>query len=87
MSNENPRLLTQGGLFTRVDGMSVEDWVKRHFSGNTDNYILFKMTVPSKDRELCLRSLNRMNINHLSLFPDLYGASIYCNTDLQIKNY
>ena len=87
MSHENPRLVTQGGLFTRIDGMSVEDWVRNKFKGNTENYVLFKMTVPSKDRDLCLRSLNRMNINHLSLFPDLYGASIYCNTDLIIKNY
>ena len=87
MSNENPRLVTQGGLFTRIDGLSVEDWVRNNFKGNDDTYVLFKMTIPSIDRSLCLRSLNRMNINHLSLFPDLFGASIYCNSDLLIKNY
>ena len=87
MSNENPRLVTQGGLFTRIDGITIEDWVRKNFKGIDDSYILFKITIPSKDRRLCLRSLNRMNINHLSLFPDLYGASIFCNTDLMIDKY
>lgn len=88
MTNENPRLVTQGGLFTRApDGVPIEDWVKTNYAGVTNSYILMKIILPSRDRELCLRSLDRMNINHLSLFPDLYGASIYTNTDLLIENY
>ncbi|SOY41315.1 FRG domain-containing protein [Cupriavidus taiwanensis] len=31
------------------------------------------------DREACLRHLRRMNVHHASLFPDLLGASEYCN--------
>jgi FRG domain len=67
------------------DGQDLESWVKSNFRGK--NYILIKITIPDKDRELCLRSLNRMNINHLSLFPDLYGASRHCNLSAEIKKY
>lgn len=88
MSDENSRLVSQGGLFTRApDGVALDDWVKQHFIGEKKRAILVKITVPNVDREDCLRSLNRMNINHLSLFPDLYGAGTFCNLNLSISNY
>lgn len=87
LSDENARLVSQGGLFTRApDGQDLESWVKANFQGEK-RYILIKITVPDKDREFCLRSLNRMNINHLSLFPDLYGASKHSNLSAEIKKY
>ena len=88
LSNENNRLVSQGGLFTRApDGVDVESWVRTNFKGETEFYRLMKFIIPKSERNICLRSLNRMNINHLSLFPDLYGASNYCNTDLLIDKY
>jgi hypothetical protein len=87
MSDENSRLVSQGGLFTRSpDGVALEDWIRTNFSGQT-SAILAKITVPDEDRKACLTSLTRMNINHLSLFPDLYGAGTYCNLGLEISNY
>jgi hypothetical protein len=87
-SDENSRLVSQGGLFTRApDGVDVEAWVKANFEDATPDVVLAKIEIPNGDRHLCLRSLNRMNINHLSLFPDLFGASRYCNFDLMIKYY
>jgi hypothetical protein len=88
MSNENPRLVSQGGLFTRApDDIPLERWVQRSFPGESGSYVLMKILIPNRDREDCLKMLNRMNINHLALFPDLFGASKYCNLHLEIKGY
>lgn len=84
-SDENQRLVNQGGLFTRApDDTDIETWVKKNFQGDT-GYTLMKILVPNKDRETSLRALNRMNINHLTLFPDLYGASVFCNLFAEIN--
>lgn len=88
LSDENARLVNQGGLFTRAPaGVDIEKWVRQHFKNGASEMILIKMTVPSRDRHRCLRELNRMNINHLTLFPDLYGASTFCNLDVEVDKY
>ncbi len=86
--DDNARLVNQAGLFTRVPlGITVEEWVSKHSVGE-DNYgHLIQLIIPDKDRPECLRTLNRMNINHLTLFPDLYGAGHHCNNALQIEKY
>ncbi len=38
-----------------------------------------KIYIKNEDREGCMRNLRRMNVHHASLFPDLIGASEYCN--------
>lgn len=38
-----------------------------------------KIYIRNEDREGCLKHLRRMNVHHASLFPDLIGASEYCN--------
>ncbi|MDM0084583.1 FRG domain-containing protein [Variovorax sp. J31P179] len=88
MSDENPRLVNQGGLFTRgPDGVPIDNWVKKEFAGSIQQTILTRFTIPEAERISCLRMLNKMNINHLSLFPDLTGASSYCNLGLLIEHY
>lgn len=88
MQDENSRLVSQGGLFTRApDGTDIEAWVKRSFPEDSSQIVLIKVTVPSADRAVALRSLNRMNINRASLFPDLAGASAFCNMALQVDKY
>lgn len=88
LSDDNPRLISQGGLFTRAPaGEDIETWVRREFRRETGRYILRKITIPNKDRLRCLRFLNQVNINHLTLFPDLYGASTFCNLSLGIQDY
>jgi len=87
MSDENQRLVNQGGLFTRAPvGTPLDNWIKENFSGEK-GYILIKILIPNRDREDCLKTLNRMNINHLTLFPDLYGATKYCNLFGEIEKY
>lgn len=91
LSNENNRLVNQRGLFTRgPNNMTLEEWVPK-FNQNIESLekflVLAKFTMPAKDLENCLRYLNRMNISDSTLFPDLTGASIYCNHYLNIENY
>ena len=87
LSDENAGLVNQNGLFTKSpETMSIEDWVISNFSGYGKT-ILAKIYVPNDQREECLKALNKMNINHATLFPDLYGASRYTNMKLQIENY
>jgi hypothetical protein len=85
MLDENQRLLSQDGLFTRAPiGTPIEQWVARAFEGSSST-VLLRIEIPDADRLICLRALNRMNINHLSLFPDLSGASRSTNLKLELE--
>jgi len=90
MTHENPRLVSQGGLFTRgTFGVDTERWVETHFEGSKADRALVKIVVPEHkgDRPEILRTLNRMNINHRSLFPDVEGSARFCNTRLSVPEY
>jgi hypothetical protein len=85
MYDENARLVSQGGLFTRAPiGVPVEQWVAQAFEASS-SAVLLRIEIPNADRLVCLRALNRMNINHLSLFPDLSGASRSTNLKLELE--
>ncbi len=86
--DDNTRLVNQAALFTRVPfGMTVAEWVTAQFKGDSETAGLIHLKIPDKDRFDCLRTLNRMNINHTTLFPDLYGAAEHCNKALRIGAY
>jgi len=88
--DDNARLVSQGGLFTKSLGLThdIETWVRRYFKGN-DGAMMIKIAIIENlgDRNHFLRFLNRMNINYLTLFPDLDGAARHCNMQLEIDNY
>jgi hypothetical protein len=85
---DNTRLIHQGALFTRLThGGNMETFVRRKFAGVGRPAILLKVFLPESDREEALKSLNRMRINHLTLFPDLHGAAQYCNLARQCDGY
>ena len=87
MTDENQRLVSQSGLFTKSPlHMDIEAWITKHFHGET-KVRLYKILLPESARETALKALNRMNINYLSLYPDLQGASLHCNMQLSITNY
>ncbi|MCX5991923.1 MAG: FRG domain-containing protein [Chloroflexi bacterium] len=87
-SDDNPRLVNQRALFTRSpSGMDLEEWVVANFPEDEKKVRLRKIELPETERETALRSLNRMNINHASLFPDLYGASKFANLNLEVEKY
>ena len=92
-SDENPRLLNQKGLFTipMSGDIEMEKIVELCYAKDKEKglsrIIFVKIEIPEIMREVCLRNLNRMNINHATLFPDLIGAAEYCNLKLEIENY
>jgi hypothetical protein len=86
--DENARLVSQSGLFTRAPwGKTIDEFVRKAYKGTSDYIVLVKIYIPDEGRVDCLRTLNRMNINHLSLFPDLVGSAEHCNRSLRIPNY
>lgn len=86
--DDNSRLVNQCAMFTRVPlGTTVCDWVAANYQGNRVEAALIHISIPETDRLDCLRTLNKMNINHKTLFPDLFGAAEHCNQCLAIRNY
>jgi hypothetical protein len=86
-SDENNRLVNQRGLFTRgPNNIDLQRWIQM-YSEDDGSMNLIKITIPKTGCDDCLRYLNRMNINHATLFPDLYGASQFCNMELGIAKY
>lgn len=88
--DENKSLISQRGLFTLLPcNTTVEEWVLRYYNKDIheDFVPLIKFRIANNDRAGCLKYLNRMNINHLSLFPNLYGASKYTNMKSTIEGY
>lgn len=89
-SDVNPRLINQRGLFTFINGKhDIEYNIQNNFKSGKMEIPLYKIYIPATDSDRLefLTFLNRMNINHLTLFPDLIGASQYCNIKLEIDGY
>ncbi len=88
LSDDNSRLVNQGGLFSRSpSGKNIEEWILENYEEDEKTVKMWKILIPEKERNTILQYLNRMNVNHLTLFPDLYGASKFVNIDLEIENY
>lgn len=88
LTDENARLVNQSGCFLCLPGETeLEGWTYENFPEEEDGLVLLKITIPAKDREFALVCLNRMNINYLSLFPDLYGASMHSNLGIETPKY
>jgi hypothetical protein len=80
------RLLAQSSIFLEMPaGVDLETFVARHLpresddAGGQSRTVLLKIMMPGDGRLDCLRMLNKMNINRMTLFPDLDGAARYIN--------
>lgn len=90
--DDHGRLVNQAGLFTYSSyGNTLENFLIQSLqdevlqdveenaeAGELAKY-LCKIYIPNEDRVECLRHLRMMNVHHASLFPDLIGASNFCN--------
>lgn len=65
----------------RVASLSVneEGEIKDEVQAEILAKYICKIYIKNEDRDGCMRHLRRMNVHHASLFPDLIGASEYCN--------
>ena len=88
--DDHGRLVNQAGLFTiapygeRLESALINALSLEGIDTNDPNVLaryLAKIYIPNgiKIRSDCLQHLHKMNIHHASLFPDLIGASNYCN--------
>ncbi len=91
--DSNARLINQRGLFTRSPigrraPNDIANWVRKYFSNKSES-VLVQIQIPNEEttRSEFLLDLNRMNINPLTLFPDLEGSSMYANLALEIDRY
>ncbi|WP_028765112.1 FRG domain-containing protein [Shewanella colwelliana] len=88
--DDHGRLVNQAGLFSFAPyGEILESSLEKHLADSgvdiddvteVAKYIC-RIHIPNKPdtRQACLKKLRKMNIHHASLFPDLIGASGYCN--------
>jgi len=87
-TDDNLRLISQSGLFTFTDiNIDIEEWVKTSFPEERQKAILLKLYVNDDLRPIILKQLNWMNINFLTLFPDISGAAKHTNLKYTISGY
>ena len=81
-------ILFLGLMIPYVFAQSIDN-LKKEISEKYGQVLLLKIYIPDKESDLhdFLKALNRMNINHLTLFPDIGGASSYCNAGVRIPKY
>lgn len=86
-TGQNERLIAQRGLFTFCPfPYVIEDWLEKQVVDCSDT-IIRKHIIPGRERERVLRVLTRMNINYLTLFPDVMGAAMHANLKSQVQGY
>lgn len=68
-------LKDEEGNFTKEELMSADE---NSLPGLFAAYIC-KIYIKNEFQRECIRHLRKMNVHHASLFPDLIGASDYCN--------
>ncbi|EEF61759.1 FRG domain-containing protein [Pedosphaera parvula] len=83
-TKENQRIHSQGGSLVYTPGnVPVETWIRTYNELRPPPWdqipLLTKVIIPETERKAILKGLNKMNINYLTLFPDLGGAAQYCN--------
>lgn len=83
----NERLINQSGLFLKMPvKLDVEKYVNSNFKGIRSGALL-KIKIPNTELVGCLTMLNKMNINHSTLFPDLFGAAKFVNCVIDKPRY
>jgi len=76
--DENARLINQRGLFVRTPDMEcITEWAEKLEPDETIH--LTRILIPRSEKDFALDSLDKMNINDFTLFPDVSGSAKYAN--------
>lgn len=83
---------TNGNTQESIKGndIDIEGVIKNNECAGCNNVpwlIKIRITDSKENREEFLRRLNAMNINHMSLFPEIEGAAEFCNIGLEFDEY
>lgn len=79
------RLTAQNGLFTTIpfiDNTFIH-WKKSFQSIKNGEFL--KIYISNKIRDYIINYLNRINVNYLTVYPDLQGVVNYCNNQITLK--
>lgn len=75
------RLISQAALFIRMPARTgLEPYVLKHIHPDDPGVTFMKIKIPNAERDQCLVALNKMNINYMTLFPDIDGAAKHVNS-------
>ncbi len=77
------RLVSQGGVFLRMpQETDLESYVTQHCIEENDcrHAVFIKIRIPNSERDVCLPTLSKMNLNRMTLFPDIGGAAAFVNS-------
>ena len=90
--DDHGRLVNQAGLFTVCYNETIENQLQvslndkeELMSADEDSLpalfaaYICKIYIKNELQPECIKHLRKMNVHHASLFPDLIGASDYCN--------
>jgi len=87
LTNDNQRLVSQQGLFLKIPSdCSIEDLISK-YNYSRAGTAFYKLTFDDIFREDALLILQNMNINELTLFPDLIGSARHSNYLFEIQPY
>ena len=87
ISNDNPRLVSQQGLFVKIPVEKSFEEIISETESTSKGVSTFKIVFDDKIANHALASLNNMNINNLTLFPDLIGSSLHANYIFDTEEY
>lgn len=87
ITDHNPRLISQSGVFTKQPlGFEFEKWIRHRWKGVEDRPAMFKICIPDQERFRILRNLRQMNIHHATIYPDLIGAAKFAKYEIDLLN-
>jgi hypothetical protein len=88
--HSNPRQISQCGIFTKLDSIDEIDLI--YYLNNKRDVIqkdfkpISAHLLPTRDSEMAIVALDKMNINYSTLYPDIEGVVRYANMKGKVED-